>query len=126
MARLAEQPHPGGAGVRQGGPRDHRQLRDIDGFISDTANYTPVQEPFLPNPQLNVGGNPLDSVTFYQFNPTFDEYTYDNLMYSALVAQGFPSSIGILIDTSRSGWGSPNRPTALNTTPTTATAYVAV
>jgi cellulose 1,4-beta-cellobiosidase len=97
----------------------------VDGFISDTANYTPVQEPFLPNPQLNVGGNPLDSVTFYQFNPTFDEYTYDNLMYSALVAQGFPSTIGILIDTSRNGWGGPNRPTALNSSPTTATAYVA-
>jgi len=100
-------------------------VASVDGFISDTANTTPTTEPFLPNPTLNVGGNPLDSVTFYQFNPTFDEQTYDNLMYTALVSAGFPSTIGILIDTSRNGWGGPARPTALNSTPTTATAYVA-
>ena len=100
-------------------------VASVDGFISDTANYTPTTEPFLPNPTLNVGGNPLDSVTFYQYNPMFDEQTYDNAMYTALVSAGFPSTIGILIDTSRNGWGGPNRPTALNSSPTTATAYVA-
>ena len=97
----------------------------IDGFISDTANYTPVQEPFLTNPTLNVGGQPLDSVTFYQYNPTFDELTYDTDMYNTLVAAGFPASKKFLIDTSRDGWGGPLRPTALNSTPTTAAAYVA-
>jgi cellulose 1,4-beta-cellobiosidase len=100
-------------------------VASVDGFISDTANTTPTTEPFLPNPTLNVGGQPLDSVNFYQYNPTFDEQTYDNLMYSALVSAGFPSTIGILIDTSRNGWGGPARPTALNSSPTTATAYVA-
>jgi cellulose 1,4-beta-cellobiosidase len=97
----------------------------IDGFISDTANYTPVQEPFLTNPTLNVGGQPLDSVQFYQYNPTFDELTYDTDMYNTLVAAGFPSSKRFLIDTSRDGWGGPLRPTALSTTPTTAVGYVA-
>jgi len=97
----------------------------IDGFISDTANYTPVQEPFLTNPTLNVGGNPLDSVTFYQFNPTFDEQTYDTQMYNTLVSAGFPASKRFLVDTSRAGWGGPLRPTALNSSPTTAAAYVA-
>jgi cellulose 1,4-beta-cellobiosidase len=97
----------------------------INGFISDTANYTPVQEPFLTNPTLNVGGSPLDSVTFYQYNPTFDELTYDTDMYNALVSAGFPAQDKFLIDTSRNGWGGPLRPTALNSSPTTATAYVA-
>ena len=97
----------------------------IDGFISDTANYTPVQEPFLTNPTLNVGGQPLDSVQFYQYNPTFDELTYDTDMYNTLVAAGFPSSKRFLIDTSRDGWGGADRPTALNSSPTTAAAYVA-
>jgi len=97
----------------------------IDGFISDTANYTPVQEPFLPNPTLSVGGQALDSVQFYQFNPTFDELTYDTQMYNTLVSGGFPSSKRFLIDTSRDGWGGPLRPTALNSSPTTAVAYVA-
>jgi cellulose 1,4-beta-cellobiosidase len=97
----------------------------IDGFISNTANYTPTTEPFLPNPTLQVGGQPLDSAKFYQYNPMFDETTYDNAMYGQLVSQGFPSSIGMLIDTSRNGWGGPNRPTALNSSPTSVDAYVA-
>src|SRR5450756_3112623 len=41
----------------------------IDGFISDTANYTPTQEPLLTNPTLTVGGQQVDSATFYQFHP---------------------------------------------------------
>ena len=97
----------------------------VDGFISDTANYTPTDEPYLPDSSLQVGGSPLDSVNFYQYNPYFDEHSYDEAMYSALVSAGFPSTIGMLIDTSRNGWGGAARPTALNTTPTTATAYVA-
>jgi cellulose 1,4-beta-cellobiosidase len=97
----------------------------INGFISDTANYTPTQEPFLPNPTLNVGGQALDSVTFYQFNPTFDELTYDTDMYNTLVAAGFPAQDKFLIDTSRNGWGGSTEPTSLNSSPTTATAYVA-
>jgi cellulose 1,4-beta-cellobiosidase len=97
----------------------------IDGFISDTANYTPTQEPFLTNPTMQVGGQALDSVLFYQFNPTFDELTYDTDMYNTLVSAGFPSSKRFLIDTSRNGWGGPLRPTALNSSPTTAAAYVA-
>ncbi|HEY2697657.1 MAG TPA: glycoside hydrolase family 6 protein [Pseudonocardiaceae bacterium] len=97
----------------------------VDGFISDTANYTPVTEPFLPNSQLSVGGQPLDSAKFYQWNPYFDEHSYDNAMYSQLVSAGFPSSIGFLIDTSRNGWGGASRPTQLNGSPTSPDAYVA-
>ena len=97
----------------------------VDGFISDTANYTPVTEPFLPNSTLSVGGQPVDSAKFYQWNPFFDEHSYDNAMYTQLVSSGFPSSIGFLIDTSRNGWGGPNRPTQLNSTPTTPDSYVA-
>jgi cellulose 1,4-beta-cellobiosidase len=84
----------------------------IDGFISDTANYTPTQEPLLTNPTLSVGGQPVDSATFYQYNPTFDELTYDTQMYNALVSAGFPSSKRFLIDTSRNGWG-PTHPTTI-------------
>jgi len=97
----------------------------IDGFISDTANYTPTTEPFLQNPTLQVGGQPLDSAKFYQYNPYFDEYSYDQAMYTQLTGQGFSPNIGMLIDTSRNGWGGPNRPTALNSSPTTVDSYVA-
>src|SRR6185437_11849504 len=97
----------------------------VDGFVSDTANTTPADEPFLPNSTMQVGGNPLDSVTFYQYNPYFDEHTYDEAMYNEFVSSGFPSSVGMLIDTSRNGWGGSGRPTSLNSSPTTAAAYVA-
>jgi cellulose 1,4-beta-cellobiosidase len=84
----------------------------IDGFISDTANYTPTQEPLLTNPTLQVGGQNVDSATFYQFNPTFDELSYDTQMYNTLVSAGFPASKKFLIDTSRNGWG-PTHPTTI-------------
>ena len=84
----------------------------IDGFISDTANYTPTQEPLLTNPTLQINGQNVDRLTFYQFNLTFDELTYDTQMYNTLVAAGFPSSKKFLIDTSRNGWG-PTHPTTI-------------
>ncbi|WP_269664848.1 glycoside hydrolase family 6 protein [Streptacidiphilus rugosus] len=100
-------------------------ISSVDGFVSDTANTTPLDEPFLPNSTLQVGGNPLDSAKFYQYNPYFDEHTYDEAMHASLVSAGFPSSVGMLIDTSRNGWGGSARPTALNSSPTTVDTYVA-
>jgi len=94
----------------------------IDGFISDTANYTPTQEPLLTNPTLQVSGTQIDSVQFYQFNPTFDELSYDTAMYNTLVNAGFPASKRFLIDTSRNGWG-PTHPTTI-TQASDATTYV--
>jgi cellulose 1,4-beta-cellobiosidase len=95
----------------------------MDGFISDTANYTPTQEPLLTNPTLQVNGQNVDSATFYQFNPTFDELSYDTQMYNTLVSAGFPSSKKFLIDTSRNGWG-PTHPTTI-TSATDVNTYVA-
>ncbi|WP_370097170.1 glycoside hydrolase family 6 protein [Streptacidiphilus sp. MAP12-20] len=100
-------------------------LASVDGFVSDTANTTPLDEPFLPNSTLQVGGNPLDSAKFYQYNPYFDEHSYDEAMHASLVSAGFPSTVGMIVDTSRNGWGGSARPTALNSTPTTVDAYVA-
>jgi cellulose 1,4-beta-cellobiosidase len=95
-------------------------VASIDGFISDTANYTPTSEPYMTATE-SVGGNPVDSVQFYSYDPYIDELTYDEAMYSNLVSAGFSSNIGMLIDTSRNGWGGPNRPTAAGTSTVTAT-----
>jgi cellulose 1,4-beta-cellobiosidase len=99
-------------------------VSSIDGFVSDTANNTPSDEPFLTNSTLSIGGQPLDSANFYQWNPEFDEHHYDEDMHSALVSAGFPSSVGMLIDTSRNGWGGSKRPTSLNSSPTNVNDYV--
>jgi cellulose 1,4-beta-cellobiosidase len=85
-------------------------LRSVDGFATNTANYTPVEEAFLPDSSLNVGGQPTKAATFYEHNPYFDEADYASGLYTAFVNAGFPAGIGMLIDTSRNGWGGPQRP----------------
>jgi cellulose 1,4-beta-cellobiosidase len=86
----------------------------IDGFITNTANYGPTQEPFMTATE-SIGGSPVNSATFYQFDTYIDEETYAAALDAALIAQGFPSTLGFLIDTSRNGWGGPNRPTGPST-----------
>nr|WP_224753658.1 glycoside hydrolase family 6 protein [Paenibacillus terricola] len=83
----------------------------VDGFITNTANTTPLVEPNLPNPDLQVGGSPLRSASYYEWNPYFDEADFTAALYSGFVAKGWPTTIGFLVDTSRNGWGGPNRPT---------------
>ncbi|SEC70196.1 Cellulase/cellobiase CelA1 [Amycolatopsis tolypomycina] len=85
-------------------------VNSVDGFISSTANYTPLTEPNLPDPNLNVGGQALKSAKFYQWNPYFAEVPFATAMYNAFVAAGLPSGIGMLVDTSRNGWGGAARP----------------
>ena len=89
-------------------------VNSIDGFISDTANYTPTTEPFMTANQ-QIGGNPVRSATFYQWNQYIDEATYDTDMRNAFISAGFPSNIGMLIDTSRNGWGGSGRPAGAST-----------
>jgi len=62
-----------------------------------------------------VGGAEVYQSTYYQYNPDIDEEDYDQALYTQMVAAGFPSTIGFLIDTSRNGWGGPNRPAAAST-----------
>lgn len=94
----------------------------VDGFVSNTAGYTPTVEPNLPDANLQVGGQPLKSARFYEYNPMFDEGDFTAAMYSAFVAAGFPAGTGMLVDTSRNGWGGAARPTGA--TGTTVDAYV--
>lgn len=94
----------------------------IDGLVSNVSNYVPLDEPFLQNPNLYVGvdgawngttGGPVKSAPFYGWNGFLDSRTYSIAFRDGLVEKGFPPSLSVLIDTGRSGWGSPDRPTAL-------------
>lgn len=90
-------------------------VNSVDGFISNTANYTPTTEPFMTANE-QIGGQPVRSeLPFYQWNQYIDEATYDIDLRNAFIAAGFSSNLGMLIDTSRNGWGGPNRPTAAST-----------
>ena len=82
----------------------------VAGFVSNSANYTPTVEPYLPDPQLAVGGMPIRSATFYEWNDYFEEKAFVQDWREAMIARGAPTTLGMLIDTSRNGWGGPNRP----------------
>ncbi|CAM4225327.1 glycoside hydrolase family 6 protein [Paenibacillus macerans] len=91
-------------------------LASVDGFITNTANTTPLEEPYLTDPNLTINGMQLKSAKYYEWNPYFDEVDFTAALYSGFVAKGWPSSIGFLIDTSRNGWGGPDRPTGASGT----------
>jgi cellulose 1,4-beta-cellobiosidase len=89
----------------------------VDGFISNTANYNPVDEPFM-DANTMVGGNPVRSLQgWYDWNDYIDEQPYIIALRTALTTgnDAYPTSVGVIIDTSRNGWGGTSRPTAVST-----------
>jgi cellulose 1,4-beta-cellobiosidase len=96
----------------------------INGFITNSANYTPTVEPFLPDSNLVLpgGGNPIRSADFFEWNPYFDELSFAQALHAAFTAQGM-SGFGMLIDTGRNGWGGPERPTEVSSS-TNVNSYV--
>lgn len=94
-------------------------VNSIAGFVSNTSGYTPLYEPFLDslaNGSFGTGGGTQTrQAKFYEWNPHFSEVSFVQAWRTAMIASGFPSTIGMLVDTSRNGWGGPNRPTAAST-----------
>lgn len=91
----------------------------IAGFVSNTSGYTPLYEPFLDSlSNAGMPGNPgvqVRQASFYEWNPYFSEVAFVQAWRERMIQLGFPSTIGMLIDTSRNGWGGPDRPTAQST-----------
>jgi cellulose 1,4-beta-cellobiosidase len=75
----------------------------IDGFISNTANTSVETETYL-DANTTVGGNPVRSSSFYQWNVYIDESHFDAAWKTAMQGQGITGT-NMLIDTSRNGWG---------------------
>jgi len=97
----------------------------VDGFVSNTSGYTPVAEPFLPDQALVIPGAnlPLRSADFYEWNPHFSELEFVTALRDAFVLKGFPTTLGMLVDTSRNGWGGTSRPITVSVA-TTINGYV--
>ncbi|MEV7801336.1 glycoside hydrolase family 6 protein [Microbispora sp. NPDC088329] len=90
-------------------------LNSLDGIATNVGDYVPLQEPFLTGPNQTVSGQPILQSRFIDWNPYLNERDYAVAMRSALIAKGFPGSLGVVVDTSRNGWGGPARPTAAST-----------
>ncbi|WP_125772868.1 glycoside hydrolase family 6 protein [Antribacter gilvus] len=87
----------------------------VSGFVTNTANSTPLVEPFLTDPGLQIGGSFTRQAKWFEWNPNFDESDWTARLHSLMVSKGAPASLGMLIDTSRNGWGGSARPTAVST-----------
>jgi cellulose 1,4-beta-cellobiosidase len=81
----------------------------VRGFVTNTANYAPLREPFIPL------GDPYRYSKWVDWNPFNDELTFAPAMRSRLVAAGFAADVGFVVDTSRNGWGGPTRPAGPST-----------
>ncbi|MFK0171644.1 glycoside hydrolase family 6 protein [Streptomyces sp. NPDC090306] len=97
-------------------------VNDVTGFIVNTANYSATKEPYVKITDT-VNGTTVRQSKWIDWNQYNDETTYAQGLRTALVAQGFDSGIGMLIDTSRNGWGGSSRPTGPGPT-TSVDAYV--
>ncbi|MFB6847013.1 glycoside hydrolase family 6 protein [Streptomyces sp. NPDC056373] len=85
-------------------------VNDVAGFIVNTANYSPTKEPYLKITDT-VSGQTVRQSKWLDWNQYADEQSFAQAMRDKLVAGGFDSGIGMLIDTSRNGWGGTARPT---------------
>jgi cellulose 1,4-beta-cellobiosidase len=95
---------------------------DVHGFVANTANYSALREIHLT--KRVVGGREILMTRWVDWNPFLDELSYVDALRPELVAAGFDPGIGVVVDTSRNGWGGPNRPTGPNDTTTDPETYV--
>lgn len=82
---------------------------DVHGFITNTANYSALEEPHF-DVNDTVGGQQVRQSDFIDWNQYVGEVPFAQALRQEAVSQGFNSDIGMLIDTSRNGWGGPDRP----------------
>ncbi|MEW1589783.1 glycoside hydrolase family 6 protein [Micromonospora vinacea] len=85
-------------------------VNNVHGFITNTANYSALQEPYFKVTD-NVNGQTVRQSKWVDWNFYVDELSFAQAFRTKLVSVGFNSNIGMLIDTSRNGWGGSARPT---------------
>ena len=86
----------------------------VDGFITNTANTSVTKELYFTI-NSTVNGTSVRQSKWVDWNFYVDELTYAQALRSALIAKGFRSGLGMLIDTSRNGWGGSARPSGPST-----------
>ncbi|MCG5220397.1 glycoside hydrolase family 6 protein [Streptosporangium sp. KLBMP 9127] len=86
-------------------------LSNVTGFITNTANYGALKEPYFAIGDTVNGQAVREHAKWIDWNRYVDELSFAQAFRQRLVQAGFDSSIGMLIDTSRNGWGGADRPT---------------
>ncbi|MEV6943515.1 glycoside hydrolase family 6 protein [Streptomyces sp. NPDC051172] len=108
--------------LKQAATSEGATVDDVQGFITNTANYSALKENnFTINDTVN--GTSVRQSKWVDWNRYVDELSYAQAFRNELVSVGFNSGIGMLIDTSRNGWGGTARPAGPGPT-TSVDAYV--
>jgi cellulose 1,4-beta-cellobiosidase len=94
----------------------------VDGFIVNTANYSALTEPYF-NINSTFNGTSVRQSKWVDWNQYVDELSFAQAFRSRL-AGSFGNDIGMLIDTSRNGWGGSARPTGAPTSATSVDDFV--
>ncbi|MFJ3304040.1 glycoside hydrolase family 6 protein [Streptomyces sp. NPDC086549] len=95
---------------KQAATSEGATVDDVAGFITNTANYSALKENnFTINDTVN--GTSVRQSKWVDWNRYVDELSFAQAFRGQLVSVGFNSGIGMLIDTSRNGWGGTARPT---------------
>ncbi|WP_305068064.1 glycoside hydrolase family 6 protein [Kitasatospora sp. A2-31] len=82
---------------------------NVAGFIVNTANYSALKENNFTIDD-SVNGTSVRQSKWVDWNRYTDELSYAQAMRAKLVSIGFDPHLGMLIDTSRNGWGGTARP----------------
>ncbi|MEH0983156.1 glycoside hydrolase family 6 protein [Micromonospora sp. CPCC 205556] len=85
-------------------------VKNVHGFIVNTANYSALREPYIKITDT-VNGQTVRQSKWIDWNQYVDELSFAQAFRNKLVSVGFEPGIGMLIDTSRNGWGGAARPT---------------
>jgi cellulose 1,4-beta-cellobiosidase len=87
----------------------------LHGFASNVANYGATQEPYFTVSDT-VGGKAIREVAggWIDWNNYVDELSYVRA-YKPVLESAIGHTVSMVIDTSRNGWGGPERPTAKST-----------
>ncbi|MFJ6983394.1 MULTISPECIES: glycoside hydrolase family 6 protein [unclassified Streptomyces] len=96
--------------MKEAATSEGASVADVHGFITNTANYSALKENnFTVND--TVAGKSVREAKWVEWNRYVDELSFAQGLRTQLVSVGFSSGIGMLIDTSRNGWGGTARPT---------------
>ncbi|WRZ89558.1 glycoside hydrolase family 6 protein [Streptomyces sp. NBC_01007] len=100
---------PAATVFKQAATAEGATVNDVQGFITNTANYSALKENnFTINDTVN--GTSVRQSKWVDWNRYVDELSFAQAFRTQLVSVGFNSGIGMLIDTSRNGWGGTARP----------------
>lgn len=86
----------------------------VDGFVTNLGGYAPLSEPYFTI-GTQVNGVSVRQSRWVDWNSYVDALTYTAQTRTALIAAGFSPGIGMIVDTSRNGWGGPDRPARAST-----------